>query len=121
MNIRRARRLAIKLPHYLEVKYEDLVQNPEDVLRTVCSFIELPYDARMLAYHESAIDIFKEMGNWNFANWTASETDIRTIHQKISEPPDPARIDSWKEDLSDSEIDRFNDVASQTLKELGYQ
>jgi hypothetical protein len=36
---------------YLEVRYEDLVAQPEETLRAVAAFLGLPYDPRMLAYH----------------------------------------------------------------------
>ena len=44
------RRSGVRLgpDRYLEIRYEALVDDPEAVLRDLCGFIELPYDARML-------------------------------------------------------------------------
>ncbi len=46
-----ARRLAERVPHYLEVRYEDLIREPETVLRRVCAFAELPFHPATLDYH----------------------------------------------------------------------
>ena len=43
--INRARGQVPRLKHYTEVRYEDLVRDPEPTLRKICEFIELPYDA----------------------------------------------------------------------------
>ena len=39
---------------YLELRYEDLVADPESALGRVCELIELDYDPAMLGYHERA-------------------------------------------------------------------
>ncbi len=43
-------RLAVTLPEdrYLIVKYEDLVRTPEAVMRSVCAFLGLPFEEKML-------------------------------------------------------------------------
>ena len=44
--IRRAQRQGSKLNHYLELRYEDLILETEATLRTICEFIELPFEER---------------------------------------------------------------------------
>ena len=48
---------------YLELRYEDLVADPEPALRRVCELIELDYDPAMLAYHEGAGERLAELGD----------------------------------------------------------
>jgi hypothetical protein len=43
------RRRAHRLRHYLEIRHEDLVDDPEGVLRQVCDFVELPWDPALLS------------------------------------------------------------------------
>ena len=52
--IRKARKMAPTIDHYMEVRFEDLVADTEGVLRRVCEFIELDFDPVMLDYHERA-------------------------------------------------------------------
>ena len=50
-----ARAQAADVDHYLELRYEDLIADPEAVLRKVCEFIELEFDPAMLDYHERRV------------------------------------------------------------------
>ena len=52
--IRKARKMAPSIDHYMEVRFEELVADTEGVLRRVCDFIELDFDPVMLDYHERA-------------------------------------------------------------------
>ena len=38
---------------YAELRYEDLLTDPEAELRTICAFLDLPFDDAMLRYHEN--------------------------------------------------------------------
>jgi hypothetical protein len=46
--IRSARQQAERNLHYLEIRYEDLIADPERTLREVCAFVDLPFDPGML-------------------------------------------------------------------------
>ena len=43
-----------RVEHYLEVRYEELVGDPEPVLRRVCAFVELDFEPSVLSHHERA-------------------------------------------------------------------
>lgn len=36
----------------LQVRYEQLVQHPEEEVRRICAFLDVPYEPQMLAFHE---------------------------------------------------------------------
>jgi tetratricopeptide (TPR) repeat protein len=49
------RTLALLLEgHYLEVRYEDMVEDLESVARKTLEFLGVPWDERVLAFHETA-------------------------------------------------------------------
>ena len=54
--VRKGRRSGARVGahRYQEVRYEDLVADPDTVLRSLCEFIDLPFDPSMLRYHERA-------------------------------------------------------------------
>ncbi len=79
------------IEHYLEVRYEDLIGDPEGVLRRVCEFLELEFEPGMVNPPERAA-IEAELGP----------------------------IGSWRESLSDEGAAAFGEVAGQLLGELGY-
>jgi Sulfotransferase family len=87
---------------YRELRYEDLVADPEARLREVGSALELEFDPAMLAYHE--------------------EPDAGTLrdHPKLAEPP-TAGLRSWRDQMDPGKAELFEAVAGDLLAELGYE
>lgn len=89
---------------YQEVKYEDLVQDPEATLHALCGFVDLPFDPRMLRYYERA---------------QAVKTSIHaTAHRRLSEPPRKAR--EWRNEMRPQHLALFDALAGTTLERFGY-
>ena len=121
--IDQARRKAEMLPHYLEVIYEDLVREPEPSLRRIAEFIEAPFDERMVRFYENVDErIALETPPEEVAKdgQVISTEERMKIMENLKRPPDPARIDRWRDDLSADEIARFETIAGDRLRELGY-
>lgn len=122
--IERARRQAEALPHYLEVRYEELVTEPEAVLRRVCDFVELDFLEEMLEYHAGARDRLEEM---NRDLRSRDELPIQAAegrlapHALTSEPPKRDRIAVWRERMSPVDVAEFEAEAGEMLTELGYE
>ncbi len=79
------------ITHYLEVRYEELVSNPEIVLREVCEFLELEFDEAMVNPPERAA-IEAELGP----------------------------VGGWRQTLGSEDAEAFGEVAGKLLGELGY-
>jgi hypothetical protein len=86
---------------YLEVRYEDLVEDAEPALRSVCELFELDFRPEML----TPLGSFRE------------------------EPPDHARrrsydtttwLRDWRREMSRRQVEVVESVAGQRLAELGY-
>lgn len=116
--IMRARSLAGRCTHYMEVRYEDLVTNPEGVLRSVCEFIDLPFYRSMLQYYEHAEDRAAELQGWPELGVTADQ--LRSLGELTKLPPQRSRVGRWRSDMTDDERRIFEDVAGPLLLELGY-
>ncbi len=122
--ILRAREQADRLPHYLEVHYEDLIRDTEPTLRKICEFVELPFDETMLTYYERAEERMSEM-----ARDLPSEGDkpLRPAdhrveaHKLTQKPPDPSRLGQWREKMSVEDQAAFEEEAGDLLEELGYE
>lgn len=121
--IREARQQAQVCPAYLEVRYEDLVREPEPVLRRVCDFLELSFEPRMLEYHEGAAERLDELNTRTDAdgNVQVTKEQLLAIHARTKEPPNAGAIARWRRDLSASEIQTFQQIAGPLLQELGYE
>ena len=122
--LRKARSKGERLDHYLEIRYEALIREPEATLRQVAEFIELPWDPAMLDYHERSEERLSELDRdipaWGRKLPRSAESRM-ALHQQTTKPPDPARIDRWREELSAEELRAFEDEAGETLAELGYE
>jgi hypothetical protein len=118
-----ARRKARGLDHYIEVRYEDLVSDPEPELRRICELVELPFDDRMLTYYEHIDErIAIETPPEEVApdgRVVGTEERLK-IMENLKRPPDPSRIDRWRTDMAASERERFEAIAGPRLQELGY-
>jgi Sulfotransferase family len=87
---------------YGELRYEDLVSDPEASLARLCGVLGLEFDPAMLAYHQ--------------------EPDAGTLrdHPKLAEPPTPG-LRSWREQLPPRQAEFFEAIAGDLLAELGYE
>jgi hypothetical protein len=117
-----ARSHARELPGYIELRYEDLVADPEPTLRAVCSLVELPYAAQMLDYHQGARQRMAEIAREGLdptGRILLQALERQAMHQLATEPP---RTDTshWRERLSPHEIEHFEAVTGDLLADLGY-
>ena len=91
---------------YREVRYEDLVREPEAVLTDLCAFADLEFDPAMLRYFE---------GTSQFVG----STGFPEAHQRLFLPP-TAGLRDWRVELAPDDIRRFEAVAGKQLDDLGY-
>ena len=122
--ISRARRQQSRLKHYIELRYEDLIADPETALRKVCDFIELPYDPAMLEYHERSADRLQEIArDLDDDNGGALRPAAERVeaHSLVTEAPRSDRVDRWRELMPPSDIVEFETIAGDLLDELGYE
>ena len=107
---------------YLEVRYEDLVEAPEPVLRTVSQFVDLSFDPAMLEYHRGVparLLEHRDRVRDDGALVVSHETRLRQL-ALTREPPQRARAAAWRNTMSATERERFEAVAGDLLRELGY-
>jgi hypothetical protein len=93
-------------PNYLEVRYEDLVVNPESVLRPLCDAIDLEWDAVLIDYHDRQQAARPELS--------------AAAHAATHRPISPAAVGRWQRELSSEERIIVEDLAGPLLRELNY-
>ncbi|MEX0668086.1 MAG: sulfotransferase, partial [Acidimicrobiia bacterium] len=94
-------------PHrYQELRYEELIDDPEGIVKRVCTFIHLEYDPSMLRYFERADEL------------TAAAADP-DAHQSLALPPTHGLRD-WRTQMEPSDVALFEGLAGGTLASLGY-
>jgi hypothetical protein len=118
-----ARRAGLGRPDYIEVRYEDLILNTRETLDLICARIGLSYDDAMLSYYTRTPERLREHKGRSRADGTTLLTHEQRLRQqkRTTEPPDPARVFAWKRTMSTEERRRFQLVAGDLLKDLGYE
>jgi hypothetical protein len=90
------------------LKYEDLVLNPEQTLKDLCEFIDIPFETQMLEFYRSPGLLSRKDLNM---------PHLREIRSKIS----PDRVSSWKQSLNKTQVESFEKRAFRELSYLGYE
>ena len=121
--IRKARKMAPSIEHYMEVRFEDLVADTEGVLRRLCDFIELDFDPVLLDYHERdeerLAEKARELPRKNRPPQPAAAR--LESHRLAKEPPRSDRVGMWRERMTPEEVAEYEAVAGDMLITLGYE
>jgi Sulfotransferase family len=106
--IRQGHKAAERYPgRVLEVRYEDLVTDPEAEIAATCDFLDLEYSPDMLAIEQTdRSKVAADQSAW-FANVWGGITS--------------AAIGKWRTELTPRQIEVFETVAGDELRALGYE
>lgn len=96
-----ASRTASRAGNYLQLKYEDLVSEPEQELRRLCEHIGLEWSTEMMQPPDDATEVL-----W----WS------RRAHRGITS----ARIASWRRHLRPWQVSIIESTCGSLMEELGY-
>jgi hypothetical protein len=92
---------------YLEIRYEELVARPAEVLSQVCAFLGVDTEAALLNYPaRAACNLPAESVQW---------------HRNSIRSQDATRIFEWKRRMSRSDRIIFEQVAGDALAMFGYE
>ncbi len=107
---------------YLELRYEDLVADPEPALRRVCELLALDYDAAMVRHADRAAQRLDELGDLGPEGDrpARSADERRSAHALAAEPATSARSGIWRGEMPESDRLEFETVAGSLLRDLGY-
>jgi len=102
--VKAARRLGRRVgrDRYLEVRYEELVEDVDHVLQAICEFARLPYEPAMTDYAGSV------------------DVSAKPHQQSLTRPPTPGLRD-WHTQMSPDDVGAFDRVAGDLLHELSYE
>jgi hypothetical protein len=103
----RAQGRSLGSDRYLEVSYEDLVKDPQDVLTSICDFVDLEYRSEMLDYSRRVRE-------------AVPEGEQERIHTRLLKPPTRGLRD-WRQEMSSQQLALFEALAGRELEEFGYE
>ncbi len=92
----------------ITVRYEDLVSAPEEMVRTVCAFLDEDYDPAMLHFHEDAGRYMKQEA--------ASE-----FNRAATRPISTDGIQKWKQHLDPEAVAVIEHLCMSEMRGFGYE
>jgi Sulfotransferase family len=92
---------------YHELRYEDLVSDPEAALRPLCGVLGVSFAPEMLEHHRRAAAVVRT-------------TNHPAYHRNLTAPL-TADLRNWRRDLGTEQVARFELVAGRLLTDLGYE
>jgi hypothetical protein len=94
--------------HWTTIRYEDLVSEPETVLRRLCPFLGEAFEPGMLQYHRSSAHFMKEEAA---ASFNAAAT--RPVTTDMTE--------KWKRQLSDRDVAAIETLCRDEMRRYDYR
>jgi Sulfotransferase family len=88
-----------------EIRYEDLLQRPEQVLRGICEFLGEPYAPQMLEFHR---------------NPNLYGSGYLQEHANLWKPLMPEKVARWRTMMTAGDLRIFEGVAGRALAAYGY-
>ena len=109
-----------KLPagSYMEVKYEDLVSQPEPVLKNMCHFLNLPFETQMLEYDQQVKKDLQEQGS---SLGSTVKQHLSLLHEGLTQKPNTDKVGHWKTGLTEKENNMVWSVCGKTASDIGYR
>ena len=107
-HVRAGRRFGEAIPgRYTEVRYEDLLDDPQRELEKLCGFLELGFEGQLLDYQSKA-------------EATAATYVGPDVHANLRKPLSKGLRD-WRRDVSASELAVLQRLGGSTLADFGYE
>jgi hypothetical protein len=91
--------------HYYELRYEDLVTAPEEVVHKICDFLGESFVLEMIEPHLLGRERIQPNG----------------FHAPVRQPLSPSRINRWRVEMEERDRKIFQAVAYDMLKRLDYK
>ena len=92
---------------FYRVQFEELIREPETVMKNLCAFLELDYHAEILNYHEGMGSYFKEEG-------------FQALHKSLQTPFDLSKIGEWERELPPRTAIRCEVLGGRFPEKIGY-
>jgi sulfotransferase family protein len=117
-----ARQQGTRCRHYMEVRYEQLIEDTRKVLERISQFLDLEYNNRMLRYHEYVPERLQEHKSRFRLDGSLLVTQEQRLRQQYqtTQAPTRSRVFAWKREMHSEERRRFEAIAGEVLREFGF-
>lgn len=107
---------------FLTLYYEDFVENPQDILEKISSFLGVSYTAKMLNFNKHIKkDIVKGLLDENTAESKMKLQLFNKYHKNTKKPINKKSLNLWKEDLPEEDLKKIEKICLPLMKKYNYQ
>jgi len=99
-----------KSDNYYYLKHEDLISNPVEELKQLCSFLDIDFKNEMLEYYKIKDLVLEKYGD-----------EILKIHSSLLNPITDKFNDKWKTELNENTIKVLDSVVGNYAELAGYK
>lgn len=96
---------ALHPDRYCEIRYEDLLENPEHETRRICEFIGIEFKPEMLQFHQGEM---------------AQAIANSSTHAMLGKPIDSTNREKWRSLMTSEDLAFFEWLAGKELAKTGY-
>lgn len=101
----------------ITIRYEDLASDPENTLKTICSYLNIKYSENMLHFQEH-IDKTKDYAKQNLSSDVYNK--ITEMHSNLYKDVNTNRVKAYEKELSEEEISVLNFFCNDYGKKFNY-
>jgi hypothetical protein len=92
--------------NYVEIRYEQLIENPTSTIEQLCSFLEIPFQESMMNHQVSSKELVRaDEGEWK---------------SNVLQPVISENSAKWQKECSKAQIEKMEFALKKTLEDLGY-
>ena len=91
---------------FMLIRYENLITDPETILRNVCKWLNIPFRASMMRYYES--------------DASRSAASSGTMWQNLTKPVIKTNVGKYWHQFAPGEAEIFESVAGDIMRHHGY-
>lgn len=103
---------------YIEVRYEDLVSNPEPVIRKIIEFLNEPWTPSLLEHHKQKHDYWFNIKTGKNVD---KKTEKKPNRHSPSKPIFTSSVGSWRKELNIFEKPLVTVKLGKNLKKMSYK
>lgn len=96
---------------HMEIRYEDLVSQPEEIFSELCDFIGIPYSAIPFNFYKKTEDSLRVF----------PKNLVLKYHASLMQKVNTSRIGLWKKELTEREVRVADAAAGKLAKSTGHK
>ena len=102
-----AQRDTLGSDQFFSICYEDLISNPEHIIKDLCIFLNIKFSDNMLNFHNS--------------NEAVRSANSSQLWENLSKPINTSNSKKFMTELNETDIKIIESVAGSTMDKLGYE